>query len=276
MQNLLSFLNSIRFLLFFVFLQAITFLIISNSSGYQKSAILNSANSVSGWFYTKEQKIKDYFSLQEINNRLNEENALLKEKAIRNYQIISENTIKIEGKNYQLQYDYQPAKVIRNSTNSRYNILTLNVGKNNGIETEMAVVSAAGVVGFIKDVSTNFSTVICAMNKNFIITSKPLNQNVFGTYTWRDDDGINEGTIEKIPAYIKLSIGDTMITRSQEGIFPEGESLGIVTNIMEEPGSNYKTAKIKLSQDFNALNHVFVVKNKLKNELDSISQIPAN
>ena len=95
------------FLLFFVFLQAITFFIIGNSSGYQKTSILNSANSVSGWFYKKEKKIQNYFSLQEINEKLNEDNALLKEKAIRNYQIISENTIKIEGKNYQLQYDYQ-------------------------------------------------------------------------------------------------------------------------------------------------------------------------
>jgi rod shape-determining protein MreC len=276
MQNLINFLNGIRFLLFFVFLQAIVFTLITKGSGHQKASILNSTNSFSGWLFSKEQKIKNYFELQKINNKLNEENAILKKKAIRNYQIISENTIKIEGSNYQLQFDYQPAKVIRSETNSRYNILTLNVGSNNGVEKEMAVVSATGVVGFIKDVSTNFSTVICAMNKNFIITSKPINQDVFGTFVWRNNDDINEGTIEKIPAYIRLKKGDTMITRSQEGIFPEGEFLGFVTNIMEEPGSNYKTAKIKMAQDFNALNFVFVVKNKLKSELDSISQISDN
>lgn len=276
MQNLISFLNSIRFLLFFIFLQAIAFAFIVNGSGYQKASILNSANSFSGWLFSKEQIVKNYFHLQQINQTLNEENAVLKEKAIRNYQIVSENTIKIEGKNYQLQYEYQPAKVVRSSTNSRYNILTLNVGTNNGIEPEMAVVSATGVVGFIKDVSRNFSTVICAMNKHFIITTKPINQDVFGTFTWRDSDNINEGTIEKIPAYIKLNKGDTMVTRSQEGIFPEGEFLGYVTEITEETGSNYKTAKIKMAQDFNALNYVFVVKNKLKNELDSISQISIN
>ena len=276
MQNLFNFLHGIRFLLFFILLQAIVFILITNGSGYQKASILNSANSFSGWFFSKEQKIKNYFELQEINKKLNEENAILKKKAIRNYQIISENTIKIEGSDYQLQYDYQPAKVIRSETHSKNNILTLNVGLNNGVEKEMAVVSATGVIGFIKDVSTNFSTVICAMNKDFIITSKPINQDVFGTFVWRNEDNINEGTIEKIPAYIKLNKGDTMVTRSQEGIFPEGEFLGFVTDIMEEPGSNYKTAKIKMAQDFNALNFVFVVKNKLKNELDSISQLPNN
>lgn len=276
MQNLISFLNSIRFLLFFLFLQAIAFIFIANGSGYQKASILNSANSFSGWLFNKEQRIKNYFSLEKINRKLSEENAILKQKAIRNYQIVSQNTIQIEGKDYQLQYEYQPAKVIRNSISGRHNILTLNVGANNGIEKEMAVVSAKGVVGFVRDVSANFSTVISAMNKDFVITSKPINQDVFGTFVWRDNDNINEGTIEKIPAYIKLTEGDTMVTRTQEGIFPEGEHLGFVTKIMEEPGSNYKTAKVKMAQDFNALNYVFVVKNKLKNELDSISQIPFN
>lgn len=276
MQNLINFINNIRFLLFFIFFQLIAFLLIANGNGYQKTAIVNSSNNITGWLFKKEKKILNYFALQEINNQLNQENSLLKQKAFRNYQIISENIIEVNGADYQLQYSYQPAKVVRNSTASKYNILTLNVGKRNGIEKEMAVVSANGIVGFIKDISENFSTVICAMNKDFIITSKPINQDVYGTFVWRDNDNINEGTIEKIPAYIKLHKGDTMVTRSQEGIFPEGEIIGFVTHTLEEPGSNYKTAKIKMAQDFNALNYVFVVKNKLKNEFDSISQIPVN
>lgn len=276
MKNLIRFIHDSRFLFYFIFLQIIAFLLIANGSGYQKTSIVNSTNAVSGWFYNKEKTITDYFALQKINDKLHTENALLKQKVFRNYQIISENVIQVNNTKYQLQYEFQPAKVIRSSTNSRYNILTINAGSNNGIETEMAVVSTSGVVGFIKDVSENFSTVICAMNKDFRITTKPLNEDVFGTYSWRDEDNINEGTIEKIPSYIKLALGDTMITRTQEGLFPEGEHLGFVTHIMEEPGSNYKTAKIKMAQDFYGLNNVFIIKNTLKNELDSISQIPAN
>jgi rod shape-determining protein MreC len=274
MKNLINFINNIRFLLFFLILQFIAFLFISNSSGYQKTAILNSATNFSGWFYTKEKNIKDYFALNKINEKLHQENALLKQKAFRNYQIVSENLIKVDNIHYQLQFDYQPAEVIRNSTSSRYNVLTLNVGSKSGVEKEMAVVSTAGVVGFIKDVSANFSTVICVMNKNFKITAKPINQDYFGTFSWRDEDNINEGTVEKFPSYVKLSIGDTMVTRTQEMLFPQGEIIGYVTNIAEEPGSNYKTIKIKTGQDFYALNKVFIIKNLLKNELDSISNLP--
>ncbi len=274
MRNLISFIRKIRFLLFFVFLQFVAFFFISNGSGYQKASIINSANELSGWFYSKEKSIEDYFTLQQVNNKLLLNNLNLKQHSIKNYQIISDRTIKVEDTLYKLQYEYYPAQIIKNSVSSKFNILTLNAGSNQGVEKEMGVLTSRGVVGFIKDVSANYSTVMPVMNQQFRLTAKSTKENLFGTFLWRNEDSFNTGTVEKVPNYIDLKNGDTMVTTTQEGIFPAGEPLGIVTNISEENGSNYKTVKLKLTNDFYNLNHVLIVKNILKQELDSLNLLP--
>lgn len=273
MKNLVAFIQNIRFLLFFLFLQLIAFIFIRNGSGYQKAALVNSANNVSGWFYEQDRAIKDYFNLSEENIILSQENANLKANQLTSYRKLIDNYIMVNDTVFEQQYQYLPAQVIKSSVNSRNNILTLNVGAKDGVKREMGVVSTKGVVGFVKDVSEHFATVICVMNKQFSITAKPKNENLFGTFKWRTNNSFNTGTIENVPSYTSLKQGDTLVTRSQEGIFPKNIDFGMVKSITEEPGSNFKTVTINTAVDFYDLNHVMVIKNIFKQEFDSINNI---
>lgn len=270
MKNLFAFFRKIRFLLFFLILQIVSFYFIRSGEGVQKASIVNSANDLTGWFYEQDRAIKDYFFLKEINKRLIIENIRLRKYVIKNYHKISTHEIQLNDSIFHLKFQYTPAQVIKNMVSSKYNMLTLNVGSRNGIKPEMGVITQDGIVGFVKDVSENFSTVIPAMNQQFNITAKSTTQNLFGTFVWRDNNSFNEGTVEKVPNYIKLKKGDTLVTTTYEQIFPEGEPVGIVTDIFEEPGSNYKTVKVKTCTDFYNLNTVYVISNNLKAEFDSI------
>lgn len=272
MKNLIKFLKRIRFIFFFMVLQITCFVFISNGNSYQKTAIISTTNGISGWFYQKERDIKNYFLLKTINKTLINENIKLRKQILKNYNRISLNEILVSDTIYKLQYLYSPAQVIKNMTSSRSNIITLNVGKKDEIDREMGVITADGIVGFVKDVSENFCTVIPAMNKQFRVTAKSTKENLFGTFLWRDDDSFNTGTVEKVPNYMQLEKGDSLITTTFEGIFPEGELIGYVTDIKQEGGSNYKTLKIKMSNDFHNLGTVYVVKNILKEELESIQE----
>ena len=273
MNNLFLFLNRTKFFLFFIFLQLIVFLIIKSNSSYQQASILNSSASVSGWFYQQKKSISNYFNLRKHNAILSEQNALLKQESFQNYSIISDNEIEINNEFYERQYFFQPAEIIRNSVVNRKNILTMNVGKIKGIKPEMGVLNSIGIIGFTLNSSDHYSTIMSVMNEDFRIPVKPINDSCVGVLTWLKQDKINEISVKGIPAYFKIKKGDSIITQGGSGIFPKGELVGVVKTITKDPGSNNQLLKLTTAVDFNAINHVFTVKNTNQNELDSIQNL---
>jgi rod shape-determining protein MreC len=272
MKNLFLFFNKIKFFLFFVILQLIVFKIIVSNSSFQQSSYLNSSASLSGWFFAQSKSIKDYFGLKSVNKTLAIQNASLKQESFHNYTIVSENEILIDKEIYKKKYLFQPSVVIQNSTQRRKNILTLDVGENKKVNKEMGVVASNGIVGFVKDVSAHYSTVLSLMNTDFSVPVIPLNDSCKGLLYWDKKDKINQISIKGIPTYFKIKVGDTIVTQGGSGIFPPNEMVGTVTKILNETGSNNYLLKVKTSVDFNALNNVFIVKNIYKEELDSLQQ----
>lgn len=272
MKNLLLFFNKIRFLLFFIVLQLFVFSLVQRNSSYQQSQILNSSASISGWLFQQKNAVFQYFSLRKENEALSEQNAQLKQEAFFNYSIVSKDLIQIDKQYYAQQYLFQPAVVIQNSTSSEKNILTLDVGTTKQTQHEMGVVNANGIVGFVRNVSDHYSTVMSLMNVEFKIPVKPLNDSCVGTLQWLPTDKINEMTVTGIPSYFSINKGDTIITQGGSGIFPQGEIVGVVTKKTPEPGSKNQVVKIKTAVDFYAIHHVFVVTNLYKTELDSVIQ----
>lgn len=273
MKNLFLFFNKIKFFLFFIFLQILVFNIIVSNSSYQQTSFLNSSSSISGWFFSQSKSIKEYFNLKSTNRTLALQNASLKQESFHNYTIVSNNEILIDKDIYKKKYLFQPSIVLQNSTKRRKNILTLDVGKNKDITKEMGVVSSKGIVGFVKDVSNHYSTVLSLMNTDFSIPVMPLKDSCKGSLFWAKDDGVNEVSIKGIPTYFKIFEGDTIVTQGGSGIFPPNEFVGVVTKVLNEKGSNNYLIKVKTSVDFHSVNNVFIVKNIYKEELDSLQQV---
>jgi len=256
--------------MFFVFLQFITFYIIKSNSSFQQAGIFNSSSSISGWIFQKKTTISNYFSLVEENENLLHQNASLKKEALKNYTIITKNNIELNGKEYKQVYNYQPANLISNSTNSRKNILTLNVGSTKGIKKEMGVISTKGIIGFVKDVSANYCTVMSLANSQFRLNVKPKGDSCTGLLLWNKKDKINQATVVGIPLYFNINKGDTIVTQGSDGIFPRDEKIGIVEEIKIEKEKNTYILKLKLTVDFYAISSVFVIGNAQKEELNSL------
>jgi rod shape-determining protein MreC len=234
---------------------------------------MNSSSSISGWFYKKKSTINSYFNLSEENNILLEQNAVLKREALKNYNLISDKNILFNGEKYELIYNYQPATILKNTTNSRKNVLTLNVGSAKGIKKEMGIISPKGIVGFVKDVSENYSTVMSIMNSQFRLTVKPKGDSCSGLLYWNNSNEINEATVRGIPTYFDIKKGDTIVTQGTDGIFPVDENIGVIENIKIESGKNTYILTLQLTVDFYAISTVFIVKNNRKSELDSIQKV---
>ena len=69
--------------------------------------------------------------------------------------------------------------------------------------------------------------------------------------------------------------GDTIVTSSFSNIYPEGVTIGVVSEIVKSRAENFYDITVKLSTNYKNLEYVYVVGNLLKFERDSLeSNLP--
>ena len=253
MRDFLRFLKSSHFFLLFLVLETISvFLVVNNND--KASVFISSANSVSGFFNEKVNFISEYFNLKEQNRVL-----ILENEKLKNYVNITRiNPVNYSQKLEETGYFYQSAEVIKNSVHKPNNIITLNKGENAGIREDMAVISDAGIVGIVANVSNNYCTVVSILNSKLGINAKIKRTNYFGTLKW-DKDNYRYVIMNDIPEHSSLYIGDEVITGGFSSIFPEGIKIGTVDNFEKEKENSFYKIKVKLSQDFKKLKFVYIV-----------------
>ena len=179
---------------------------------YQYSRFASSSNSWSGQILEQFNNVTDYFSLKKINRLLAEENALIRNRSLQ-LRPLEENIFKN-------QHQYISAKIIKNSYNKRNNYLTINKGSIHGIENGMGVITKAGVVGIIRDVSPNYATVMSLLNKNTIISTRFIKSNHFGELIW-DGKSHQFAQLNSVEKYLPVTVGDSLVTNSFSNIFPD-------------------------------------------------------
>jgi rod shape-determining protein MreC len=265
MKSLFLLLWRNNFTLLFVILWSLSFLLIIRNNNFQQVSVFNSTNKVVASVLEAVNYVKEYINLKENNASLARENSNLKSlmpdtwyenKALRT---LVNDTLRTQ------QYSFINARVVNNSINRRSNYLTLDKGSIHGIEKDMGVISSAGVVGIVKDVSEHYSTVMSVLHKNTRISTRFQNSNYFGSLVW---DGIDskEATLLEIARHVKFKTGDTLVTTVYSAIFPEGVMVGVVKNSELKTGDNFYKITVTLSTNFNNLSHVYIVDNLLKNE----------
>ena len=145
MRNLFAFFFRYHVFFVFILLEITAIGMLIQTHHYQYSRFASSSNTWSGQILEQFNNVTDYFSLKKINRLLAEENALIRNRSLQ-LPTPEENI-------YKNQHQYISAKIIKNSYNKRNNYLTINKGSMHGIENGMGVITEAGVVGIIRDVS---------------------------------------------------------------------------------------------------------------------------
>lgn len=264
MQQIVNFIlkNSNR-LLFLLLLLFSLFLTIQSHS-YHKSRIISSANFLSGGVYEKINNISEYFNLRSQNDALALENAQLRSVLLNlkdSIAFIIQDSIKGLNKT-----DIIVSKVIHNSYDSHENYLTLNSGSLQGVKSDMGVINSMGIVGIIDDTSPRYSTVVSILNTKSQINAKIKKSNHFGSLIW---NGKSTGFVQliDIPRLAAIRKGDTIVTGGQSVIFPENINIGTVDKIYIDNETNYYTLNIKLFNDMTDLGHVYIIKNKDREEI---------
>lgn len=216
---------------------------------------------------------QEYVNLKEENMRLTEHISNLENELniYKSKELAKPDTVKyLTDSSFRNILSYTNAKVTRNSVSKQHNYITLSKGKAQGIEKDMSVIFNNCIVGYVLDCSENYSVAISVLNRDFKTSGKNINGDYFGSIRW---DGIysDELTLEDIPKYAKISIGDTIVTTNFSSRFPENIKIGTIKDFELSRGINHK-ATVKLFTDMTKLYNVILVKNDdidERNELES-------
>jgi len=267
MRNLWIFINRYNAFFLFVIFFTIGIVLTVKNNTYQRSVTFNSTNEIVGHAYERLNVFKRYMNLGEVNDSLARENAKLNTRLLAMTTIDSaKNTIVKDTVNH-VQYTYLAARVIKNSITLRNNIITINKGSLDGIESGMAVISAGkGVVGLVRDVSAHLATIESLLNKNTKISVSIKSTKALGSLVWGDrNSDYRKAFIKDIPNHFQIKLRDTVVT-SGFGNFPPGILVGAISNKAVSTGDNFMTIETRLFNNFSTLQYVYVIKDKLAQE----------
>jgi rod shape-determining protein MreC len=271
MRNLLTFIYKNYFFFLFLLLESFAIYLVSQNNYYHRAGFVNSANTLVSTLNSTYTNATDYLSLKEQNNMLAKEVAALRSKLLSSYIDFNVKTQKINDTAFKQQYEFIEAKVVNNSTNRRNNYLTLNRGKKQGVESDMAVISSTGIVGVVEQVSDNFCTVMSVLHKETHVNAKIKKDGNFGSLTW-DGGDYQAATITGLPTHTRLAKGDTVVTSAYSITYPENILIGTVESFGIKSGETSFTVKVKLSTEFKKLEYVYIVRNFFKNEQKKLEE----
>ena len=265
MRNFLLFIYRNNFTFLFLILEIVSFYLLVNYNSYHRATWLSSSNKISGNIYNSYSNATQYLMLQQINEELAKENAYLRSQMPASFKDSKDYFSLVYDKLNKRQYTYRSARVINNSVNKHFNYITINKGSLNGIEKEMGVISAKGVVGIVKDVSEHYSSVISLLNTRLKISAKLKDKGFFGALGW-DGKDYRYAWLNEIPIHASVSVGDVIVTSGYSSIFPEGILIGTVEAVEKDKGESFYRIKVKLSVDFKDLSFVEVISNNMREE----------
>jgi len=264
MRNLVRFILRYQLVFIFLVMEILSFTILVQYNRFHRAGFLNITRNIQGFTYSRLGNLKNYLYLRKINQQLVNENNLLLNQLDHYKQSMANNPMMTGDSLPGRKYTYIPAKVLNNSVTRQYNFITLNKGRNHGINPEMAVVSPNGVVGVVYAVSGNFSTVISLLNRDFRISAKIKRNDYYGSLSWTGTDHYT-AILSEIPYHVDVRVGDTIVTSGYSAIFPEGILIGVISDFDIEE-SNFYRVEVKLSVNFKNLVYVNILRNMLRKE----------
>jgi rod shape-determining protein MreC len=268
MRDLFRFLYRIRIILLFLVLLAGSMALLVNGNEHHKAQAISSSNAFVGRIYTWRNGVVEYAGLREENLRLARQIAELRDRDARSRISVLDSAQLMRDTVLQQQYRYYTAQVINSTVHKARNYITLDKGSLSGLRPDMGVVGATGIVGVIREVGPHFALAISVLSD--LPTSVQLQRTGhFGLLKWDTMDPFS-ASMTDVAKHVPVEVGDTVVTRGNDGIFPRGILVGLVAAKEDDPGSNYHTITVKLSEDLTRSGYVHVVEDVLKLEQDSL------
>ncbi|MDO5655171.1 MAG: rod shape-determining protein MreC [Flavobacteriaceae bacterium] len=273
MEFLTNLINKIGLFVFLIALLAISVYFMATRSDFHKNAIGVKSMAANAYVSNQVSSVKHFWNLPDENRALLSENAALKNKISefpsRFYSGDSSKT-RIDS-SYRHQYSYFPAEVIDYSLRKKDNYFLINKGKKDGIKEDMAVLSPNGIVGAVLSSSDHYSSVISVLHSQTNIKARIKGLEYFGIVVWPGIDH-QKLALTEIPKYLKVEIGDTVMTAGASASYPEGALIGVVSELEANDDTGDFEITVTTFDDLAKVRGVYVVENIDKIEIDQLKK----
>ena len=239
--------------------------IIKDTVGFAQELLAKPTNYITGIFSDIESLLNTYEENQRLKMRL-EEFAVLETKV---HDLERENAKlqELSDKEHSLR-DYNPihATVIARNPDQWEEKIILNKGSKHGVEKNMAVMTARGLVGKIILVTPYTSEVelLYTNNSNYRVSAlvQAEKEDAHGLIEGFDAER-NELVMKRIDSSKVVKVGEKVVSSGLGGIFPKGIPIGEITEVTTDDFGLTKMVYVKPSADFSLLDEVIIAKRSI-------------
>ncbi|WP_213422850.1 rod shape-determining protein MreC [Bhargavaea massiliensis] len=171
----------------------------------------------------------------------------------------------IVGKEDDLR-DFEPihASVLARNPDQWEEKIVIDRGETHGIQKNMAVMTAQGLIGKVVLTTPFTSTVqlLATQDPDYRVSALVVGKTeAFGLVEGYDSER-RELILRRIDASFEIKEGQKVISSGLGGIFPKGLLIGEITEVTTDDFGLTKQAHIKPAADFSMLEHVIIAKRK--------------
>ncbi|MBQ6819973.1 MAG: rod shape-determining protein MreC [Clostridium sp.] len=262
-----------------IFLGIIIYTINNGSKNAISSGVGSAINPLQKIVYSISDTVKetlDFFlnfsTVKEENNNLTKENIELKNKLLEYDKLKEENERLREVLNFtesKNKYNYIGTEIIGYSGESYSDGYIIDKGENEGIQKDMIVISAKGLVGQVTSTASNWAVVQSLLNENIavsiMVNGTRETSGILKGYVTRSNESLAKVT--NLPLDSQIKEGDVIVTSGLGMIYPKEIRIGEVVSVETDEIKVMKTAIIKPYVDFSKLEELFVVVPKETREI---------
>ncbi|MBU5593598.1 rod shape-determining protein MreC [Amphibacillus sp. MSJ-3] len=236
--------------------------------GWMQQIVLTPVNYVSSFFSNIDSMIDMYDENQVLKENLGQYQKILYE--VQELRKENQELMNLLDKTESIR-DYTPiqATVIARSPEQWFKQVTIDKGKQDGVEKDMAVITAEGMIGKIQSASQFTSTVLLlngfdrsnriAVNVNLSEDDEDARGFILG-YNEEHDKLLLEFT----EYYEEIPEGAPVFSSGLGGVFPHGLEIGVIEELTTDQYGLTQIAYVEPSANVNDLRHVIVIDRDLE------------
>ena len=196
---------------------------------------------------------------------VNYENQYLREKNLQlSLQVESMINLEVENRRLQDLLDFKrqtnlkivPTRIVNKGIQTNLISLTVDVGKNDGVNVNQPVLTPEGVIGKTIQVGNSASIVQFITDHNYRLSVRILPSGATGILRWR---GNNICEIREVQKNVNIEIGDQVVTSGFSDIYPPGLPVGDVAGVYDERGNYQKVVNVTIYSELNFIQNAFVI-----------------
>ena len=156
------------------------------------------------------------------------------------------------------QFDLVMARVIGREPTTWTRMIVIDRGTQHGVQKNMAVITARGLVGTVTDAGPISSKVQLILDPRSAAGALVQRSRVAGVVKGTPDDAMHPRMVN-VPKSQDMAVGDIVVTSGFGGIYPKGIMVGTVSAVKNDSGGLLHYAVIEPANDFQRLEDVAVI-----------------